>query len=194
MPEPRHTDHDGQLDASAASLEAVRRWAEECANVLDRSNGARLRSDEQVHQELITRDQAVVKALMDVGFKGQAREEFAEALVAYAESYLRAWIGSGRILIRCKEKGMKLQGEMSLPLCGSDIDVLTIETLGHALIRFEAVLQEGRWRPERGATLTTFFIRQLLFCFANVYRTWSRDRQLLRSWISLEDLRENDMR
>jgi RNA polymerase sigma factor (sigma-70 family) len=54
---------------------------------------------------------------------------------------------------------------------------LAEDTVVIALHKFrDTVLIPHRWKPERGATLRTFFIGQCLIRFPNVYRQWLTER------------------
>jgi hypothetical protein len=194
MTDQRYTDLGDEAAASTTSREIVRRWMEGQTKTSDLADMEEEHYAERVHHcEQITRDQEVVQALLATRFRGLAREEFAEALIAYAESYLYAWIRSGRIFARCREKGIHIQRVPGVSPCDKDIEILAIETLSRALLRFEALLQEGGWSPERGATLTTFFAGQVLLSFPNVYRAWVKN-YLRNSWVPLEVLDEDDLR
>ena len=49
-------------------------------------------------------------------------------------------------------------------------------TVAQAIATFrDSVLPNGRWDPEKGASLRTFFIGQCLMQFPRVYSRWIRD-------------------
>jgi hypothetical protein len=86
-----------------------------------------------------------------------------------------AWIVTGHVFVKCREKG--LAGDELLPppngIARDDALELANDTVSEALINFrDNVLAAGRWDASRGASLTTFFIGNCLLRFANVYRKW----------------------
>ena len=91
---------------------------------------------------------------------------------------IRGWLRDGRILEKCREKGL---GAPPLPEhATADRDTLLsladdIVTLALAKYR-DDVLATGRWDPARGASLKTFFVGQCLIQYANVARTWLREQ------------------
>ena len=51
----------------------------------------------------------------------------------------------------------------------------------------------GRWSPEGGASLATFFVGQCITRFPNLYRVWLRDRRPT-AWAPLSELDEDSAR
>ena len=108
-------------------------------------------------------------------FAGRAYERFAEELAKYGYAVMIAWIKKGLILGRCRQRGF---GGLPEPPVGAfaraDVaDELAGETVAKALHHFrDDVLMKGRWDPNRGATIKTYFVGQCLIRFPNIYRSW----------------------
>jgi hypothetical protein len=116
-------------------------------------------------------DVDLVQRLMFQGYQGRDWNRFATALAEYGIQVVYAWVKSGLIFRKCREKGFG--GLLVLGRKPDDTLELALETVGYAIAAFrENVLIPGRWDPARGATLKTFFIGQCLLQFPNVYRRW----------------------
>lgn len=136
------------------------------------------------HLERLDADQTIMLRLSAEGFGGSEWEAVAGALVEYGWSVMRAWIVTGRVFVRCREKGLG-GDELAPPVDGlarDDALELADETVAEALVNFrDHVLAAGRWDASRGASLTTFFVGNCLLRFVNVYRKWgaARRREIL---------------
>jgi DNA-directed RNA polymerase specialized sigma24 family protein len=187
--------HKAPVRASAVRLDAVRSWRDQLGR---RSNELAatvedLLAKEARRQERLAHDQEIVAALKLENFEGPAWEEFVEALVGYAYQFLLAWIRSGKMGSRCREKGIFLPAGFVVPVpMGDDATQLVEDILADAVIRFEQLLREGRWFPEGGATLTTYFVGQCIICFPKLYRDWRG--QWPENWVSLTTLDEESAR
>lgn len=129
-------------------------------------------------------------------FAGGAYNRFAEELAKYGFAVMIAWIKKGLILGRCRQRGF---GGLPEPPVGAfaraDVaEELAGETVAKALRHFrDDVLMKGRWDPNRGATIKTYFIGQCLIRFPNIYRSWfaneaGQDAVLVDNASLLEDL------
>ena len=155
-----------------------------------------MQDDEHIRQ--LAADQELVNLLRKNGFAGRAWDRFQEVLAEYGVSVLRVWIVTGEIFPRCREKGVG--HGLCPPPSGrhwTEDEALELagETVAVALAKFrDNVLIPGRWTPQGGATLKTFFIGQCLFRFPGLYRRWWLERypQGATTPVSLEgDLRGN---
>lgn len=133
-------------------------------------------------------DVDLVTRLAFSGYKGTDWHEVANLLAAYGLRVLTAWIIDGTIVRRCTDKGWS--GPWDGRCRAREIaEQLAADTVAVALIKFrDTVLMPCRWQPDRGASLSTFFIGQCLLRWANVYRQWRRaeSRQVLTT--GLDDL------
>lgn len=121
-------------------------------------------------------DQRLYATLSRVGFSGPYWTRFSDALAAYGLQVLKAWIAKGTVFLLCRQKGYKTERRIRLDQQG--IEDLASMTVAVAITRFrDGVLRRGRWDPDRGASLRTFFIGQCLIQFPAVYRTWLRENR-----------------
>lgn len=142
-------------------------------------------------------DVDLVTRLMFGGFTGQDWDKCAERLVGYGLMVITAWVITGRIIQRCHEKGYGPLEPSSSIRNQDAADELAGETVAVALKKFrDTVLARGKWDPNKGASLRTFFIGQCLIRFPNIYRHWLtehrarvKDRETLKV-VSLEKLRQ----
>jgi hypothetical protein len=128
-------------------------------NITDPEADARLQADARLRDALAVND-----------FAGPEYVLFEEDLVRYGRSVLMAELASGLIFTKCAQKGVRLP---RWRLSSQDSEELVYDTLARALPIFRRkALVEGRWQPEGGATLKTFFVNFLPYQFANAYREW----------------------
>jgi hypothetical protein len=119
-------------------------------------------------------DSDLVARLMFAGYQGKDWDVVASRLVAYALRVLMAWIVDGSVALKCRLKGWNgpWDGRCRDRQVARDLATDVVVT---ALEKFRTeVLIPGKWQPERGASLSTFFIGQCLLRWANVYRSWRR--------------------
>ncbi|MCL6737419.1 RNA polymerase sigma factor [Streptomyces neyagawaensis] len=140
-------------------------------------------------------DRLLLEELVACGFTGSLHEAFRNELARYGMDVLTAWIRSGKIARLCRERGRPTSiEELRTMQWGTDeLSELAIETVAHGIRYFYAeVLHPGRWKPERKATLKTFFVGSCVLQFPNAYRRWLRDsyqwRQMVDSAGLLDDL------
>jgi RNA polymerase sigma factor (sigma-70 family) len=132
-------------------------------------------------------DKNLVVALRERNFDGAHYVYFTTVLAQYGVAVLRAWIRDGKIHQKVRDKGFgSLPPEPWFGALRDDPETameLALETVAQALNVFrDKVLVPGRWNPEGGASLKTFFVGQCCMQFGNVYRAWhaqaSRDRYI----------------
>jgi hypothetical protein len=183
-------EHDDLTRSGPIRVRAVRAWRQrvERAERVDE-----LVADAAAVRERLAWDQEVVAVLQVDGFDGPSWEAFAEALVAYAYQYLLAWIRSGLIGARCRERGIRLPAGSVAPLEEEDAIQLTEEVLTDAVLGFQELLRQGRWSPTGGASLTTYFVGQCITRFPNLYRAW-RATRWPTSWAPLSELDRDSAR
>jgi DNA-directed RNA polymerase specialized sigma24 family protein len=113
------------------------------------------------------------------GFAGPAYGALADDLANYGYQVMMAWLATGHIFDRCRQAGLGLR---VLPVPLGDREDLAQETVAAALNAFKRQgLQQGGWRPEAGASVTTYFTRQMCFQFANIWKRWLRTRVISAS-------------
>ena len=127
-------------------------------------------------------DSTLMLRLSAEGFQGAAWREVSRALVEYGFTVMRAWVVTGQVFVKLKEKNRKVSDPPSVGIIRADALMLAEDTVADAIVHFrDEVLKRGYWNPSRGASLTTFFIGDcLMFQFPNVYRKWRVDYIKLR--------------
>jgi DNA-binding CsgD family transcriptional regulator len=124
-------------------------------------------------------DAALMMQLSAEGFDGRAWEKVSDALVEYGWQVMRAWIVTGQVFVKLREKG--LPGLRSPPdgIPRDDALELAETVVADAIVHFrDHVLKPGKWDPTKGASLTTFFIGNCLrYQFPNLYRDWRKTRR-----------------
>jgi DNA-directed RNA polymerase specialized sigma24 family protein len=111
------------------------------------------------------------------GFGGRVWTEVSRALVEYGFTVMRAWVVTGQVFMKLREKGRSVADPPHGGIPRSDALVMAEDAVADAIVHFrDKVLKKGYWDPSKGASLTTFFIGNcLMFQFPNVYRSWRRD-------------------
>lgn len=118
-------------------------------------------------------DAELVTTLQLHRFDGPKWERFATELARYGIAVLRSWMRSGLIFTRLKTRGVGVPALPPSNWTNEEIDDIANLTVAVALGKFrETVLIPGRWDPNRGASLRTFFVGQCLIRWPNVYREW----------------------
>jgi hypothetical protein len=126
---------------------------------------ARLRND----AELVTR-------LMFGGYEGSDWTAAANRLVAYGHRVIRAWILDGSIVRECQSKSWHVEWSDTCrnPEVATDIATMVVAV---ALQHFrDEVLIPGKWDPQRGASLSTFFVGQCILRYGNEFKAWKRSQ------------------
>jgi hypothetical protein len=154
--QPQSTRHS-EPSAEATALEALHQ-AEFSADERDAADAAAERMTR------LLRDQQLVAQLAATGFAGTAYEVFKAGLASYGYPVIRAWIRRGQIFQLTADRGRPVacpddvRDHLALPRGSDDRQELAMDVVAAALVFFrEHVLLPGRWVPEGGASLTTFF-------------------------------------
>jgi RNA polymerase sigma factor (sigma-70 family) len=128
-------------------------------------------------QARLEADRQVVAALASEGFDGRLWSLLAEDLAGYGYQVLVAWMRSGKVFSRFRERRVRgrLRPPPGGPALGAEVaSDLAVESVALAIDAFREKLRAGEWRPERGASLKTYFVGQCLFKLGTVYRRWLR--------------------
>jgi DNA-directed RNA polymerase specialized sigma24 family protein len=119
-------------------------------------------------------DARLYEELAKEGFTGHRYELFERHLATYGLGVLTAWIKSGMIFAKLRDRGIVLPPWHESPI-EEDVQDLATMTVAHALSTFRnKALIAGQWRSDGGASLTTYFIGTCLLAFVNVWRSWLR--------------------
>jgi hypothetical protein len=119
-------------------------------------------------------DRDLVERLAAAGYVGREWDYVAAELIKYGYAVLIAWMRSGVIWRRLADKNIAgLPAPPPWEWNEETWNDLAGATLVIAVEKFrDTVLASGRWKPDGGASLKTFFIGQCLFRFPNPYRSW----------------------
>lgn len=142
----------------------------------------RRQADLEIHHELAR-----------AGCCGPSWDRYAEELARYGYAVMLAWLQSGEMFSQCKAKGCGL-GPPPPEWTVDDRTGLANETVALAVNSFKQKLIEGRWTPDGGATLRTYFIGGCVFEFPNLYRKWLTDRAALQRQQPMNIERDTDDR
>lgn len=127
-------------------------------------------------------DREVYRDLRASKFAGSEQALFDDALARYGFAVIGAWISKGVMEQKCREKPQlrDLRELEGMHLNPRDIEEITMDTVATAVEGFRTnVLTTGKWKPEKGAALRTFFIGQCQFKYCDVARRWKRQRREL---------------
>lgn len=139
------------------------------------------------------REKELLHLLADRGFQGTMWDIFADDLAAYGIPVLMAWTRTHKIATLSAAKGRPLSALPS-DWTVEDRSGLTMLTVAKAVSVFrDRVLVPGRWDPERGATLKTFFMGAVIQQFPNFYNGWLRERRRLMGVPGLVPLEEQPL-
>ncbi len=167
------TDRDtGQADGHAAGV------GRSLQPVISANDLAEFRdTTEAVRLARLEADSELMLRLSVEGFEGRAWTEVSRALVEYGYTVMRAWVVTGQVFMKLREKGRSVADPPYGGIPRSDALVIAEDAVADAIVHFrDKVLKKGYWDPSKGASLTTFFIGNcLMFQFPNLYRSWRRD-------------------
>lgn len=129
---------------------------------------------EAEHLARLEADRELIEALQWAGFEGEGWRELALALAEYGLAVMAAWLSTGVIVRKCKEKNLRgVQGLSDRALAPDAVDELATLVVGSALESFrETVLKTHKWDPRRGASLKTYFVGHCCIRFVSIYRQW----------------------
>ena len=132
---------------------------------------------EAEHLARLEADQDLINELQWAGFEGPGWQELAMALAEYGLAVMTAWLSTGAIVRKCREK--HIRGVESLPVSGftpEEVEELANLVVGEALGTFrERVLKTHRWDPQKGASLKTYFVGHCCIRFVGVFRRWKAE-------------------
>jgi DNA-directed RNA polymerase specialized sigma24 family protein len=107
--------------------------------------------------------------VLDDLHNGKVRQVLDE-LMRDAYGILRALLDSGEIFSRSAHFGRPVERTSISWLDDEVAHEITIEMLFSGLELARQALREGSWRPNRGASLRTYFVNSCILCFPNAYR------------------------
>jgi DNA-directed RNA polymerase specialized sigma24 family protein len=129
-------------------------------------------------EEVPHADAALRDRLQTVGCAGPLWERVAAQFARYGWSVMTAWLATRVIAGKCQEKGrpVELPDDWTL----DDQQDLVATAVAHGLDSFRQALLADRWKPEKGASLRTYFLGGCVLAFPNALRQWENDRRRYR--------------
>lgn len=156
---------DDQADIQHADNGLVSAW-------LDDPDLAAELADELERLRRLQADEELLLALQLHQFTGRLWDRFVRELARYGVGVLRAWIRHGTIYGKAKTLTGYGLGRIEGWPDDEIVEDLVADTVVAALGYFrDKVLMTHRWQSSGGASLSTYFIGQCLYQFANIYRS-----------------------
>ena len=152
-------------------------------------------ADELERIRRLQADEELLLALQLHQFTGRLWERFSRELSRYGLGVLRAWIRHGTIYGKAKALTGYGLGRIEGWPDDQTIDDIATDTVVAALIYFrDKVLKTHRWQSSGGASLSTFFIGQCLYQFANIYRSALRaeKERIQEATMPMDELPEDE--
>lgn len=133
-------------------------------------------ADEHERRLRLQGDEELLLALQLHEFTGRHWDRFIRELARYGVGVLRSWIQRGTIYGKVKALTGYGVGRIEGWPDREAAEDLANDTVVAALKYFrDKVLINHRWQSSGGASLSTFFIGQCLYQFANIYRSALRE-------------------
>ncbi len=126
-------------------------------------------------------DTEIVRQLREVGFTGPLQQRLDNRLATYGMDVMRAWLHTGHAFTIAAKRGYGLNStEQELTELASDPDLrreLAIAIIAGTIRSFRTIaLVSGKWTPEGGASLSTFFMGASVPQIPNEISRWRRQR------------------
>lgn len=122
---------------------------------------------------------ALVSDLRHAGFEGPLMEGFREDLWLYGWDVLRGLVRKGTIIqvpTGIPHGALTADDRQALHDSAELRDGLVLDALAWAVPKFVKLLQQGRWSPQLGASLATYFTGTCANGFWLAYGRWHRER------------------
>ncbi|MGW6506613.1 hypothetical protein ACWGCP_03505 [Streptomyces niveus] len=124
-------------------------------------------------------DGRIVDRLRTHGFAGPDYQKTVNRLSEYGYHTMISWAASGEIFARAREVGrpVPLQ-KITLTWTGEDRHEVVADSILGGLHVFRTYgLVQGRWNPDGGASLDTYFVGAVIRAFPRVYTRWFDSHQ-----------------
>lgn len=177
MESGREGEAERGLDSSR--LELGESWS------VDESSLNQFDDEKTDYLQRLESDRSLIEELKAAGFVGAHYDYFETEIAKYGIAVMTAWTQTRQVFAKLRERG---RGGLPEPFDDQLRDhetasELAMETVAFALRNFRSyVLIPGRWDPDKGASIRTYFIGQCLIQFANVYRRWHTETYPKTDW------------
>ena len=123
------------------------------------------------HLRALEADKDRLNRLMWSGYQGRAWDDAVDWLCLYGVAVLQVWIRRGQLNAKLRARGLGTLPHTTHYRDPAEAASLAHETVARAIIAFrDTVLIPGRWNPDKGASLRTYFVGQCLMQVRNPYR------------------------
>ncbi|MFK0180518.1 hypothetical protein ACIQVR_31615 [Streptomyces xanthochromogenes] len=144
---------------------------------LDRELGDHEEQEARLQRRQI--DAAIVARLRAEDFKGENYQKVANRLSEYGYKTMMMWTGNGEIFRKARQAGRPVPAaKISLTWTAEDRHGVAVDTVLGGLQVFRTYgLIQGRWSPQGGASLDTYFIGAAVRAFPRTYIQWFDSHQ-----------------
>lgn len=126
-------------------------------------------------EEVPHADKELVDQLQAESCAGPLWDRAAIEFARYGWAVISAWLRSGAIAQKCWEKGRRIRLPDKWTI--EDQEDLAERAVAEGLEMFRRALLTGRWKPDMGASLRTYFIGGCVLVFPNILRHWITEQQ-----------------
>ncbi|MFF3727433.1 hypothetical protein ACFYYM_34265 [Streptomyces erythrochromogenes] len=144
------------------------------------ADSAALASRPRGSAERLLADAARLQQIRKEGFRadGPRYRELHDELWVYGWRVMRAWMGDGTVIARCRLKGFRFPApytEVEEMMQRADVrDEIAHTCVSKAVQSFLSDLaRQDFWDADKGATLRTYFVGRCLMLFGDAYRKWA---------------------
>ncbi|GGY69947.1 hypothetical protein [Streptomyces xanthochromogenes] len=166
------------LDAEDAEL------TPESLTLLDRELGRH--EEQETSRQRRQVDAVIVGRLRAENFEGRNYQKVVNRLSEYGYNTMMKWTGSGEVFLKARQAGRPVPtAKISLAWTGEDRHGVAVDTVLAGLEVFRTYgLVQGRWSPQGGASLDTYFIGAVIRSFPRIYIRWFDSHQRRQAELS----------
>jgi DNA-directed RNA polymerase specialized sigma24 family protein len=138
--------------------------------------------DQEGSEERLRRrqlDGLIVERLRTEGFVGKNYEKVVNRLTEYGYHTMNRWTATGEIFGKARQAGRPVPADkITLTWTGEDRHGVSVDSVLGGLEVFRTYgLVQGRWTPDGGANLDTYFLGAVIRAFPRVYIRWFDSHQ-----------------
>ncbi|MCX4539013.1 hypothetical protein [Streptomyces sp. NBC_01669] len=144
-------------------------------------------SDEASRSTRRAAEARMVDILRADNFQGPRYEKTTTRLMEYGWLTINKWTGTGEIFAHTRRAGRPVPANMTTPDWDPDArsEVATETVVAGLDLFLEHGLIRGKWNPNGGASLTTYFVGASIRSFRTVYIRWFRSVQMGQAELDL---------
>ncbi|MFF7717664.1 hypothetical protein [Streptomyces sp. NPDC007988] len=132
-------------------------------------------------------DARIVDILRADNFQGPRYQKTTTHLMEYGWRTINKWTGNGEIFAHARRAGRPVPAHMTTPDWDADdrSEVATETVVAGLDLFLEHGLIRGKWNPNGGASLATYFVGASIRSFRTVYTRWFRGMQVGQAELNL---------